>query len=111
VYSILNSLFGGFYIASQNIPTFWKFMYWLSPLHYVLEGLVFTQAHKDRRIVTSITGGKMYAEDFYPTIYTEWSYANRYADLSALIIYIAGLRWVVCAYVDDLVDWMVYLKR
>ncbi|RQM23742.1 hypothetical protein B5M09_006682 [Aphanomyces astaci] len=39
----LMSLFAGFFIHKDNIPAAWSFMYWMSPLHYVLEGMMCTQ--------------------------------------------------------------------
>ena len=35
----------GFSIMPQDIPGGWQFMYWLAPIHYVLEGLIVTQFH------------------------------------------------------------------
>ncbi|KAK7242112.1 ABC transporter [Aureococcus anophagefferens] len=43
--SSLFSLFSGFVIAPAKMPSFWMFMYWISPCHYFFEGLVVTQFH------------------------------------------------------------------
>ena len=52
----LFSLFSGFIIQPSNIPRYWSFMYWLSPTHYVLEGLISSQFHGvDTKVVTSFT--------------------------------------------------------
>lgn len=91
--STFNSLFCGFYIAPQNIPTFWKFVYWLSPLHYAFEAHVFVQSHGDKKLVTTLTGQKMTAEDFYPTVFQDWSYHNRGFDMMALVLIIGILRF------------------
>ncbi|KAH9126903.1 hypothetical protein AeMF1_002677 [Aphanomyces euteiches] len=37
------SLFAGFFIHKDKIPTAWSFMYWASPLHYAAEGMLATQ--------------------------------------------------------------------
>lgn len=37
------SLFGGILIRPNEIPTFWVFMYWLMPGHYLYEGVVSIQ--------------------------------------------------------------------
>ncbi|KAF0720517.1 Aste57867_236 [Aphanomyces stellatus] len=39
----LVSLFAGFFIHKNSIPDAWRFMYWMSPLHYTLEGMMATQ--------------------------------------------------------------------
>mmetsp|Transcript_19324 Transcript_19324/g.36086 ORF Transcript_19324/g.36086 Transcript_19324/m.36086 type:complete len:437 (-) Transcript_19324:3403-4713(-) len=41
------SLFTGVLIRPENIPTFWIFMYWILPGHYILEGLLVTQFYED----------------------------------------------------------------
>lgn len=35
------SLFCGFTILYQDFPSFWQFMYWLDPLHYAIEGIIY----------------------------------------------------------------------
>jgi len=70
VVNIMNSIFCGYLIASQNIPSFWIFMYYLSPLHYALEGLVFSQAHGDRTPVTSFSGTVITAEEGYAELFS-----------------------------------------
>lgn len=92
MFSVFNSLFCGFYIASQNIPTFWEFVYWLSPLHYAFEAHIFVQSHGDTTIVTTLTGKLITAESFYPTVYQDWSYSNRGFDVMALVLFIVALR-------------------
>ncbi|OQS00507.1 ATP-binding Cassette (ABC) Superfamily [Achlya hypogyna] len=41
--SSIFSIFSGFFIHYENIPMGWRFLYWISPLHYVLEGVFTTQ--------------------------------------------------------------------
>lgn len=43
----LTALFTGIIIRPHDIPTFWIFMYWLMPGHYILEGLLTTQFNND----------------------------------------------------------------
>eukprot|EP00547_Thalassionema_nitzschioides_P003473 CAMPEP_0194202806 /NCGR_PEP_ID=MMETSP0156-20130528/2735_1 /TAXON_ID=33649 /ORGANISM="Thalassionema nitzschioides, Strain L26-B" /LENGTH=1424 /DNA_ID=CAMNT_0038928407 /DNA_START=109 /DNA_END=4383 /DNA_ORIENTATION=+ len=43
----VTGLFTGVLIRPENIPAFWKFMYWVMPGHYVLESLLVTQYHND----------------------------------------------------------------
>jgi len=49
-------LFAGVLIQPQNIPTFWIFMYWLLPGHYILEGLMTTQFHEDNSPISASPG-------------------------------------------------------
>lgn len=42
-----NSLFAGVLIRPQFISSFWIFLYWLMPSHYILEGLLLSQYHND----------------------------------------------------------------
>ncbi|KAF0720516.1 Aste57867_235 [Aphanomyces stellatus] len=39
----LFSLFAGFFIHKNSIPDAWIWMYWISPLHYAVEGMLATQ--------------------------------------------------------------------
>lgn len=92
--STILSLFCGYMIPSQNIPTFWVFLYWLNPLHYALEGLFTTQFKDDNTDITLITGGTTTAEAYVKDAFSEWSYSHRYGDAVALVIFIIVLRWV-----------------
>ncbi len=87
------SLFCGFMIQPQNFPDFWIFMYWLDPLHYVLEGLISTQFNQDHTEV-SITGSQMTttADSFVKSFYGEWRYETRGFDIMALCLFIIALR-------------------
>ena len=49
-------LFTGVLIRPSNIPTFWIFMYWLLPGHYVLEGLLVTQFNDDATVIVADPG-------------------------------------------------------
>lgn len=54
VTSVFYSLFSGYMIQPQNIPSFWTFVYWLNPLHYAFEGIVMVQFHGDNTQVCII---------------------------------------------------------
>ena len=54
VCSNLFSMFAGFMINPADIPSFWQFLYWLDPLHYAFQGIVFTQFHGDTTLVSYI---------------------------------------------------------
>merc|ERR1719276_278475 len=51
--STMITLFAGFMIRAQDMPTFWTFMYWLDPLHYAVEGVVVTQFQGDDTPITT----------------------------------------------------------
>jgi ABC-type multidrug transport system ATPase subunit/ABC-type multidrug transport system permease subunit len=87
------TLFCGFMIPSQSIPTFWLFIYWINPLHYALEGLITTQFHQDGTLITLFNGGdQMTAKDYIYTVFEQWSFQHRWGDFGALILFIVLLR-------------------
>jgi len=53
--SSTTGLFAGVLIRPANIPTFWLFMYYLMPGHYILEGLLVTQYYKDETPIEAST--------------------------------------------------------
>lgn len=86
------SLFCGFMIPPEDIPSFWTFIYWLNPLHYALEGVYVTQFHNDNTIITLFNGRKTTAEDFVFSFFSSWDYENRIIDFIVLLIFILALR-------------------
>eukprot|EP01040_Poterioochromonas_malhamensis_P003189 gene3189-3400_t len=90
LFNTLNSLFAGFLIAEQNMPTFWLFMYWLNPLHYAFEGLTLTQFNDDTTLISTLTGDITTAEDYIFNVrFTTWSYDHVGYDVLALCLYIS----------------------
>jgi hypothetical protein len=88
------TLFCGFMIPSQSIPTFWLFVYWINPLHYALEGLFMTQFNGDRTPITLYTGYQTTAQEYVGMVFEEWSFKHRGGDIAALLIFIAALRYI-----------------
>mmetsp|Transcript_24221 Transcript_24221/g.24835 ORF Transcript_24221/g.24835 Transcript_24221/m.24835 type:complete len:1388 (-) Transcript_24221:477-4640(-) len=86
------TLFCGFMIPSQSIPTFWLFIYWINPLHYALEGLFTTQFHDDDTKIKLFNGGETTAREYVGDVFEEWSFKHRWYDFAALIIFIFCLR-------------------
>jgi len=91
------NLFCGFLIPKPNIPTFWIWLYWTSPIRYALEALAVTQFYCDindpaancKKIVVS--GSEVY----------QWTYVNstlgfdydlRWVDLLALLLFTSAFR-------------------
>jgi len=46
-----NLNFCGFLISEPKMPAAWRFMYWLSPMHYVLEGVSATQFFNNNDVI------------------------------------------------------------
>lgn len=92
------ALFAGFMIKVVDFPDFWIFMYWLDPLHYVVEGLVTTQFHADHTPISILAGssnssaGFVTAQTFVADFYPDWKYASRGYDIFALCLFVVVLR-------------------
>ena len=95
LWAMVDSNFCGFIVKSQDLPTFWVFAYWLSPLHYAFEGIVMTQFHDDNTAVKTFTGQKVTAEKFISSYYKEYSYDHKGGDIIALLVFILVLRCVI----------------
>ncbi len=67
-------------------------MYWLSPLHYALEGLVVTQFHEDNTAVTLADGTVSTAEAYISGDFKEWKYSHVGNDVLALCLF-CGVSW------------------
>eukprot|EP00301_Raphidiophrys_heterophryoidea_P006157 c12505_g3_i1.p1 GENE.c12505_g3_i1~~c12505_g3_i1.p1 ORF type:complete len:643 (-),score=153.52 c12505_g3_i1:126-2054(-) len=97
--------FSGFMLSPGNIPNYWSFLYWLSPLHYLMEGLVVTQFHDDHKIVDVVTstGRVSMTTEQYTKAYFggEFTWSNRGADIVALAAFVVGfivIRTIALAY-------------
>ena len=55
ILSMLFSMFAGFTINPADIPSFFQFVYWLDPLHYAFQGIVFTQFAGDTTLVSYVS--------------------------------------------------------
>ncbi|KAF0720518.1 Aste57867_237 [Aphanomyces stellatus] len=94
------SIFSGFFIHRDDIPAAWKLLYWISPLHYMMEGVMVTQFFQNNHNVTlgSASTGALSPTPVTVAAHVEGqfggtiSYANRYNDLAALLVWIAILR-------------------
>ena len=56
LFSSCTGLFTGVLVRPSDIPTFWIFMYWLMPGHYILEGLLTTQFNGDTTEIQADAG-------------------------------------------------------
>ena len=60
-------------------------MYWLDPLHYVLEGLISAMFHKDTTEITLMNQMTTTAETYITEYqYSKWSYGHIGFDILAL---------------------------
>ena len=63
-------------------------MYWINPLHYVLEGLIMSQFHGDTTMIRVMDGSQMTAEAFMTQQrFTTWRYDHVGYDVLALGIF------------------------
>lgn len=93
--STILSIFCGFMINAESIPSFWVFLYWLNPLHYALEGLTMAQFHDDKTPIVVTTTGEVTTAQAYITnvlFQDAWSYGNRYFDIFALVLFLIAFR-------------------
>ena len=88
------SLFAGFIIKYETLPSFWRFMYWLNPLHYAMEGILMTQYYSNHNLIL-ITETNQYIpiSEFLKLFFPSWSYSNRLYDILALVIIIVVLKY------------------
>jgi hypothetical protein len=56
LFSSCTGLFTGVLIRPSDIPTFWKFLYWLMPGQYILQGLLVTQFDGDTTEIEASAG-------------------------------------------------------
>merc|ERR1712129_672433 len=94
VMSTFNSVFAGVLIAPQDISSFWLFMYYITPSHYVLEGLIVSQYYMDETPISPTNGSPfaqevigsttcpVYSEDLESCYGTAWQWV--YVSLSVV---------------------------
>jgi hypothetical protein len=56
----LTVLFCGILIRQDDIPDFWIFMYWITPGHYIFEGIIISQFDGDDTPITASTGSAFF---------------------------------------------------
>jgi ABC-type multidrug transport system permease subunit len=57
----MSALFSGIQLRPQNINPFWRFLYFVLPGHYYMEGLVVSQFHEDSTQIQASVGSPFYA--------------------------------------------------
>ncbi|KAG5191975.1 ABC-2 type transporter-domain-containing protein [Tribonema minus] len=94
---VINSffaVFGGFLISPALIPDYWIWAYYLSPLHYAIEGLLVTQFHSDDSEIVALDGTSTITVSAYLTQFFggKYTYAHRGYDVMALLLFIIAFR-------------------
>lgn len=56
----LNNFFSGLIVRPQFMTGFFEIPYWITPGHYVYEGLVLAQYHSDERTVIAVENSEFY---------------------------------------------------
>ena len=56
----LNNFFSGLIVRPQFMTGFFEITYWITPGHYVYEGLVLAQYHADLRTVIAVNNSEFY---------------------------------------------------
>jgi hypothetical protein len=57
----VSALFSGILLRSDFIPTFWVFMYWITPGHYIFEGIIMSQYDNDDTPIIASAGSAFYS--------------------------------------------------
>jgi len=95
------NLFCGFLVPKPNIPTFWIWCYWTSPIRYALEALTVTQFYCDVNnpeaacpliTVSGPTGTSQMYQWTYVNSTLGFDYGLRYVDLLAIVLFTAAFR-------------------
>jgi len=102
----LTSMFSGILIRPSNIPPFWIFMYWITPGHYIYEGIFMSQYDGDDTIITATPGSDFFkalnckygspcegtADQWINALFVDWSTDNIKWNVIFLVILIFFTR-------------------
>ena len=85
------AMFAGILIRPSDIPAFWLFMYWITPGHYIFEGIFMSQYNGDNTVIEASPGSPFFmsledcrsgppcsgtAEQWVDANFTDWSVDN-----------------------------------
>eukprot|EP00635_Sarcinochrysidales_sp_CCMP3193_P013333 CAMPEP_0118911282 /NCGR_PEP_ID=MMETSP1166-20130328/13044_1 /TAXON_ID=1104430 /ORGANISM="Chrysoreinhardia sp, Strain CCMP3193" /LENGTH=1491 /DNA_ID=CAMNT_0006850763 /DNA_START=64 /DNA_END=4539 /DNA_ORIENTATION=- len=93
----LTSLVSGFSITPNKIPDHWIFTYWISPIHYSLEGMIVTQFNDADLALRDIPGNPSVA-DFTTSHSSDshfggfFTYSHRFQNIIILLVICAVFR-------------------
>eukprot|EP00658_Telonema_sp_P-2_P022526 TRINITY_DN19002_c0_g1_i1.p1 TRINITY_DN19002_c0_g1~~TRINITY_DN19002_c0_g1_i1.p1 ORF type:complete len:1600 (+),score=403.82 TRINITY_DN19002_c0_g1_i1:44-4801(+) len=117
------SLFAGTIVPEENIPNYYKFLYWMSPQKWAQEAVIATQFHGDHKIICNPIGdpcptpkhavvppgklgtcclaGRVSGYQQYSSSYTldefvaGYKYETRYYDLLTLFCWVLAARFLL----------------
>jgi len=92
------NLFCGFLVPKINIPTFWIWLYWLSPIHYALEAITVTQYYCEGPTcpeIPVVVGHTIEIQTIWNFIVNTYgfNYSNRWTDYLAILAFLVGFRF------------------
>jgi hypothetical protein len=105
----LTVLFSGILLRPDAIPTFWIFMYWITPGHYIFEGIIMSQYDGDDTPIVASTGSPFYnslrcnetvvscegtAGGWVESSFPDWDVDNLVYDALYLIALILATRFI-----------------
>jgi hypothetical protein len=99
-------LFCGILLRPDAIPNFWIFMYWITPGHYIFEGIIMSQYDGDDTEIIASTGSEFYnalkcqpevpcigtAEVWVASSFPDWNVDHLFYDALYLIGVILATR-------------------
>ncbi len=94
-------VFSGFTIRSNEIPFYWKWIYWLDPYHYCLEAVVGSQFHQYTSEITLLNGQTMTVEAFVKAAFPEWRFDHLPMDIAVMVSFLIStclLRYLALHY-------------
>jgi ABC-type multidrug transport system permease subunit len=88
------NLFGGLFITYSNIPVYWSFAYWITPMHYALEAMTASQFAKDNTVAFLVANGTIpiTVEQMFAGAAPDFSYSFFGYDILVLVIFFLFFR-------------------
>ena len=109
MFTSLTVLFSGILLRPNAIPNFWIFMYWVTPGHYIFEGIIMSQYNGDDTEIVASTGSDFYnslkcnqtvvpcvgtAEGWVDSSFPDWDTDHLFYDALYLIGVIVATRFI-----------------
>lgn len=97
------AMFAGIVTRPSEIPVFWIFMYWITPGHYIFEGIYMSQYENDNTLIEASPGSPFFialgctnaeercsgtAEQWVQTSFEDWSVDSIKWNILYLIVFI-----------------------
>ncbi|CAK4124384.1 unnamed protein product [Aphanomyces euteiches] len=96
-------LFSGFMISGNMLSKGWRWLYWISPLHYTLESIIMSQYKSQTgKVLDSTLGTQVFIKDYVQGFFND---SFSYDQIGRAL----GLLWAIIAFVL-LVNWRLMAK-